>query len=163
MYQRGKVLATGFCEIFPRVALVFSSILSARPQNLLDRAPPPPLSFSNALLQSMFGYMKLKSRKLNSSHRQTMKDPVFPCHFPYHRFLRMKKKPTKVYRYDGQSIWTSADSSYSSYSDYELGSFLGGGAAGVVYEAECLKTERVSFCRACFNTRRWRPAPSGVG
>lgn len=54
-----------------------------------------------------------------------------------------KKKPTKVYRYDGQSIWTSPDSGYASYSDYELGSFLGGGAAGVVYEAECFKTKRV--------------------
>lgn len=54
-----------------------------------------------------------------------------------------KKKPTKVYRYDGQGIWTSADSGYASYSDYELGSFLGGGAAGVVYEAECFKTKRV--------------------
>lgn len=53
-----------------------------------------------------------------------------------------KKKPTKVYRYDGQGIWTS-DSGYASYSDYELGSFLGGGAAGVVYEAECFKTKRV--------------------
>lgn len=55
-----------------------------------------------------------------------------------------KKKPTKVYRYDGQGIWTSSDSGYASYSDYELGSFLGGGAAGVVYEAECFKTKRVS-------------------
>lgn len=54
-----------------------------------------------------------------------------------------KKKPTKVYRYDGQGIWTSSDSGYASYSDYELGSFLGGGAAGVVYEAECFKTKRV--------------------
>lgn len=58
-----------------------------------------------------------------------------------------KKKPTKVYRYDGQSIWTSPDSGYSSYSDYELGSFLGGGAAGVVYEAECFKTKRVGLKR----------------
>lgn len=56
-----------------------------------------------------------------------------------------KKKPTKVYRYDGQSIWTSSDSGYLSYSDYELGSYLGGGAAGEVYEAECFKTKRVSF------------------
>lgn len=60
------------------------------------------------------------------------------------RYDRMpKKKPTKVYRYDGQSIWTSSDSGYSSYSDYELGSYLGGGAAGEVYEAECFKTKRV--------------------
>lgn len=57
-----------------------------------------------------------------------------------------KKKPTKVYRYDGQGIWTSPDSGYASFSDYELGSFLGGGAAGVVYEAECFKTKRVSTC-----------------
>lgn len=56
-----------------------------------------------------------------------------------------KKKPTKVYRYDGQSICTSLDSGYASYSDYELGSFLGGGAAGVVYEAECFKTKRVRY------------------
>ena len=60
-----------------------------------------------------------------------------------------KKKPTKVYRYDGQSIWTSSDSGYLSYSDYELGSYLGGGAAGEVYEAECFKTKRVSLTYEC--------------
>lgn len=68
----------------------------------------------------------------------------------------MKKKPTKVYRYDGQSIWTS-DASYPGYSDYELGSFLGGGAAGVVYEAECFKTKRVRTqiygYTLCYGTR----------
>jgi hypothetical protein len=30
----------------------------------------------------------------------------------------------------------------SSSPDYELGGFLGGGAAGVVYEAECARTKR---------------------
>jgi hypothetical protein len=52
-------------------------------------------------------------------------------------------KPTRVHRYDGQSIWLSAPSNaVSSSPDYELGGFLGGGAAGVVYEAECARTKR---------------------
>jgi hypothetical protein len=52
-------------------------------------------------------------------------------------------KPTRVHRYDGQSIWLSAPTNaVSSSPDYELGGFLGGGAAGVVYEAECARTKR---------------------
>ncbi|KAG5178841.1 hypothetical protein JKP88DRAFT_350214 [Tribonema minus] len=47
-------------------------------------------------------------------------------------------KPTRVSRYDGQNIWTCDGPT----PDYELGSFLGGGAAGVVYEAECVQTKR---------------------
>jgi hypothetical protein len=56
---------------------------------------------------------------------------------------RRNAKPTRVHRYDGQSIWLSASTNaVSSTPDYELGGFLGGGAAGVVYEAECAKTKR---------------------
>ncbi|CAM9529254.1 unnamed protein product [Scytosiphon promiscuus] len=72
-----------------------------------------------------------------------------------------KRKPTKVYRYDGQSIWTSPESGYATtYSDYELGSFLGGGAAGVVYEAECFKTKRHLAVKV-LNPIGYKLAPSG--
>ncbi|CAM9901244.1 unnamed protein product, partial [Choristocarpus tenellus] len=67
-----------------------------------------------------------------------------------------KKKPTRVYRYDGQSIWTSD----SHPSDYELGSFLGGGAAGVVYEAECTKTKKHLAVKV-LNPIGYKLAPSG--
>ena len=50
---------------------------------------------------------------------------------------------TRVLRYDGQSIWTAAAGAEEQRPAYELGSFLGGGASGVVYEAECVATRKV--------------------
>lgn len=41
----------------------------------------------------------------------------------------------KVDRYDGQVIWIDGESCY------ELGNYLGGGAAGVVYEAVDLRAD----------------------
>lgn len=41
----------------------------------------------------------------------------------------------RVDRYDGQVIWIDGDACY------ELGNYLGGGAAGVVYEAVDLRTD----------------------
>ena len=44
-----------------------------------------------------------------------------------------------VDRYDGQVVWIRKHGAF-----YELGSYLGSGAAGVVYEAVNLKTNEVS-------------------
>lgn len=41
----------------------------------------------------------------------------------------------KVDRYDGQVIWIEGEA------NYELGNYLGGGAAGVVYEAVDLRAD----------------------
>ena len=41
--------------------------------------------------------------------------------------------PIQVDRYDGEMLWIRGEVSY------ELGNYLGGGAAGVVYEAVDLK------------------------
>ena len=43
----------------------------------------------------------------------------------------------QIDRYDGQTIFKDNEALY------ELGNFLGGGSAGVVYEAENLKNVRV--------------------
>ena len=52
----------------------------------------------------------------------------------------------KVDRYDGQIVWVSGHGAY-----YELGSYLGSGAAGVVYEAINLKTNeaRLTYLQRC--------------
>ena len=42
-------------------------------------------------------------------------------------------RPHQVDRYDGEMLWIRGEVSY------ELGNYLGGGAAGVVYEAVDLK------------------------
>ena len=49
-----------------------------------------------------------------------------------------------VDRYDGQVVWVRKHGAY-----YELGSYLGSGAAGVVYEAVNLKTNEVSPMWSC--------------
>ncbi len=49
-----------------------------------------------------------------------------------------QKKFIQVDRYDGQTVWVDGEPLY------ELGSFLGGGSSGVVYEAENLKSKYVN-------------------
>ena len=46
---------------------------------------------------------------------------------------RVEHAPHQVDRYDGEMLWIRGEVSY------ELGNYLGGGAAGVVYEAVDLK------------------------
>jgi hypothetical protein len=51
----------------------------------------------------------------------------------------------KVDRYDGQTLFVK------NTPVYELGNFLGGGSAGMVYEAENLKTKEVRGQLCCLS------------
>jgi serine/threonine protein kinase len=48
----------------------------------------------------------------------------------------MKEEVVKIHSFDGQSIWLDRNTLV-----YEVGNFLGGGAAGTVYECEHVKTK----------------------
>jgi hypothetical protein len=63
----------------------------------------------------------------------------------------------KVDRYDGQVIWIEGDACY------EIGNYLGGGAAGVVYEAVDLQADPTTCNVAikCLNPVGFKLLPSG--
>jgi len=50
--------------------------------------------------------------------------------------LDLKENVTKIYSFDGQTIWSDRQTLF-----YEVGNFLGGGAAGTVYECDNVKTK----------------------